>query len=50
MLQGHLSLVYSKKIPNYSFAGYTDSDFASIIDDMKNTFGYIFHLGTNLIS
>jgi hypothetical protein len=31
-------------------SGYTDSDFAGILDDRKSTSGYAFHLGTNLIS
>jgi hypothetical protein len=31
-------------------SGYTDSDFAGNLDDRKNTSGYAFHLGTNLIS
>jgi hypothetical protein len=30
--------------------GYTDSDFVGSLDDRKNTSGYAFHLGTNLIS
>ena len=29
---------------------YIDKDFAGSIDDRKNTSGYAFHLGTNLIS
>jgi len=30
--------------------GYTDSDFAGSLDDRKNTFGYVFHLGSCVIS
>ena len=33
-----------------TLTGYTDSDFAGILDDRKSTSGYAFHLGTNLIS
>ena len=36
--------------PESTLIGYTDSDFAGSIDDRKNTSGYAFHLGTNLIS
>jgi hypothetical protein len=32
-----------------TLTGYTYSDFAENLDDMKNTSGYDFHLGTNLI-
>jgi hypothetical protein len=28
--------------------GYIDNDFASSIDDMKNTFGYVFFFGKKL--
>jgi hypothetical protein len=35
---------------DYSLAWYTNSDFEGKIDDIKNTYGYAFHLGTNLIS
>ena len=34
----------------YSNAGYKYSDFAGNIDYKKSTYGYDFHLGTNLIS
>ena len=30
--------------------GYTDSDFASSLDDRKRTSGYVFHLGLGVIS
>ena len=36
--------------PDSTLTGYTESDFASSLDDRKITFGYAFHLGTNLIS
>ena len=36
--------------PNSTLTRYTDSDFAGSLDDRKSTFGYAFHLGTNLIS
>ena len=36
--------------PDNTLTGYTYSDFGRSIDDRKNTFGYAFHLGTNLIS
>ena len=29
--------------------GYTNSDFAGILDDRKRTFGYVFHLGLGVI-
>ena len=35
---------------NNILTGYTDSDFASSIDDGKRTSGYVFFLGNNLIS
>ena len=35
---------------NCSLPGYTDSDYAGSLDDRKSTSGYVFHLGTNLIS
>jgi len=34
----------------YSLARYIDIDFVGNIDERKNTSGYAFHLGTNLIS
>ena len=34
----------------YTLTGYTNSDFAGILDDRKSTYGHAFHLGTNLIS
>eukprot|EP00253_Pinus_taeda_P020597 PITA_20597 len=30
--------------------GYTDSDWAGSVDDRKNTFGYVFHMGSGAIS
>jgi len=30
--------------------GYTDSDFASSLDDRKSTLGYVFHIGSSVIS
>ena len=36
--------------PDNTLTGYTDIDFAGSLDDRKSTFGYVFHLGTNLIS
>jgi len=30
--------------------GYTDNDFAGCLDDMKSTFGFVFHLGSGVIS
>lgn len=32
------------------FIGYRDNDFEGILDDRKSTFGYLFHLGSGLIS
>ena len=36
--------------PDNTLIGYVLSDFARSIDDRKSTFGYAFHLGTNMIS
>ena len=30
--------------------GYVDSDWAGSVDDMKNTFGYVFSLNSNVFS
>jgi len=30
--------------------GYTDSDWAGSVDDRKNIFGYVFHIGSGAIS
>ena len=30
--------------------GFTDSDFAGILDDRKNTFGYAFHISSGVIA
>jgi len=35
---------------NCSLLGYIDNDYAGRLDDQKNTVGYSFHLGTNMIS
>ncbi|XP_059066401.1 secreted RxLR effector protein 161-like [Cryptomeria japonica] len=34
----------------FQLVGYTDSDFAGIIDDRKSTSGYAFHLATCLVA
>ena len=34
----------------FSLSGYTDSDYVGSLDDRKSTSGYVFHLGTNMIS
>ena len=36
--------------PDSILRRYTNSDFAGSLDDRKNTFGYAFHLGTNMTS
>jgi hypothetical protein len=45
----NFGLWYSQSKDNH-LSGYTDSDFAGSLDDQKSTSGYVFHLGTNLIS
>ena len=35
---------------NNDLIGYTDNDFAGSLDDMKSTYGYVFHLGSGVIS
>ena len=42
-------ILYSKS-DDFILVGYTNSDFAGIIDDRKSTYGYIFHLGSGAIS
>ena len=42
-------ILYSKA-NNFGLIGYTDSDFASSIDDRKSTSGYIFHFGSGVVS
>lgn len=39
-----------KKENNFNLVGYTDSDWAGSLVDRKSTLGYIFCLGTNIIS
>ena len=34
----------------FELIGYTDSDWARSIDDRKSTFGYVFHMGSSVIS
>jgi hypothetical protein len=45
----NFGLWYTKSDSN-QLSGYTDSDFAGILDDRKSTSGYVFQLGMNLIS
>jgi hypothetical protein len=45
----NFGLWYTQSDSNQLF-GYTDSDFAGSLDDRKSTSGYVFQLGTNLIS
>jgi transposase InsO family protein len=45
----NFGLWYTKSDSN-QLSGYTDSDFAGSLDDRKSTSGYVFQLGTNLIS
>jgi hypothetical protein len=45
----NFGLWYTKSDSN-QLSSYTDSDFAGSLDDRKNTFGHVFHLGLNLIS
>ena len=42
-------LLYEKKDDN-ELVGFTDSDWAGSLDDRKNTLGYLFCLGTKVIS
>ena len=35
---------------NKYLIGYTNSDFVGSLDDKKSTSGYVFHLGSSLIS
>ena len=35
---------------NYKLIGYTDSDWAGSVDDRKSTSGYVFHMGSEVIS
>ena len=37
-------------LDNFELIGYTDSDWAGSIDDMKNIFGYVFRMGLGAIS
>ena len=34
----------------FELVGYTNSDWARSIDDRKNTYGYVFHVGSSVIS
>ena len=45
----NFGLWYTKSDSN-QLSGYTNSDFASSLDDRKSTSGHVFQLGTNLIS
>jgi hypothetical protein len=45
----NFGLWYTQSDDNH-LSGYTNSDFASSLDDRKSTSGHFFHLGTNLIS
>jgi hypothetical protein len=45
----NFDLWYTKSNSNQIY-GYTNSDFASSLDDRKSTSGHVFQLGTNLIS
>ena len=40
---------YAKE-DNCKLIGYTDSDWAGSVDDRKSTLGYVFYLGTKLIT
>ena len=42
-------LVY-RKVDNLEVIGYSDSDFAGCVDDMKSTSGYVFILARGAIS
>lgn len=43
-------ILYSVAPHIFHLIGYTDSDYASNVDDKKNTTGYVFHLGLGVIS
>lgn len=42
-------ILYSS-IENDALVGHTDSDFVGSLDDRKNISGYVFHLGSGIIS
>ncbi|GKU85713.1 hypothetical protein SLEP1_g340 [Rubroshorea leprosula] len=42
--------IWYKPVPNFKLLGFTDSDWASSVDDRKNTSGYIFNLGSGAVS
>ncbi|KAK4398009.1 Retrovirus-related Pol polyprotein from transposon RE1 [Sesamum angolense] len=42
--------IWYKSTNDAKLVGYTDSDWAGSVDDMKNTSGYIFSLGTGIFS
>ena len=45
----NFGLWYTKSDSN-QLSGYTDNDFAGILDDRKSASGHVFRLGSNLIS
>ncbi|KAL0432364.1 UNVERIFIED_CONTAM: Retrovirus-related Pol polyprotein from transposon RE1 [Sesamum latifolium] len=51
-LQGtkEYGLFYKKNVMKSDFAGFTDSDYAGDIDDRKSTSGYVFMLGSGVVS
>ncbi|XP_020266386.1 uncharacterized protein LOC109841867 [Asparagus officinalis] len=42
--------IWYEPIPNFKLIGFTDSDWASFIDDRKSTRGFIFNIGSGVVS
>jgi hypothetical protein len=49
LLEQQYGILYSNTSNDF-LVGYTDSDFAGSMDDRKSTSGYVFHLGSGVIS
>ena len=42
--------IWYESTPDSKLIGYTDSDWAGSVDDMKSTLGYAFSLGSGIFS
>ncbi|GKV51031.1 hypothetical protein SLEP1_g57708 [Rubroshorea leprosula] len=42
--------IWYKPMPNFKLLGFTNSDWAGSVDDRKSTSGYIFNLGSGVVS